>query len=73
MVIKQSNRLQGTTRDAGIEVLGLYSENLGRLAGFIGEVADKEKVIIDILKGNKQLDDFIGEEIVGSLVSEFTE
>lgn len=65
--------LLGTVRDAGISALGIFSPNLERLAGFMGEVADKREVIIDILKGNEQLDDFIGEEIFASLVTELTE
>jgi len=62
--------LAGTVRDAGIEALGLYSENLGRLAGFFAEVYDKRIAIWKILQGNKELDDFIGEELGEAISSE---
>jgi len=62
--------LVDTVRDAGIEALGLYSENLGRLAGFLAELHGKKEAIKKILQGNKELDDFIGEEFAEMVSSE---
>jgi len=62
--------LAGTVRDAGIEALGIFSPNLERLAGFLAEGFDKRKTILEILRGNKELSDFIGEELAETIASE---
>ena len=65
------NDLTSTVRDAGIEGLKLISPNLGRLVGFAVEVGYKEgQAILDVLEGNKQLDDFMGEEFGETIITE---
>jgi RHS repeat-associated protein len=59
--------LKGTIRNAGIAALGLYSENLSRAAGFFAGVYDDRNAIEKVLKGNEQLDDYIGFNIVDAI------
>ncbi len=65
--------LKTTVRDAGIEALGLYSENLGRLAGFLVEVYGERKAIWAVLQGEEQLDDYIGFRIGDAIATTATE
>jgi len=61
------NDLRSIGQKAGVKSLKLISPNLSRLIGFVSEAHNKREIILDILKGNKQLDDFIGEEIFEAL------
>ena len=70
MIADFEGGLVETVRDSGIEALGLLSENLSRLVGFAAETYDERKAILEILKGNKQLDDFVGEQIGKTFIEE---
>ena len=62
---------QKTVVGAGIEGLKLISPNLARIVGVAVEAGYKEAgAIIDVLQGNQQLDDFIGEELAETIITE---
>ena len=70
MVESIESDLRSTLQEAGIEALGLISPNLSRLLSFVMEVSDKSEVILNVLKGIKQWDDFIGEQIPETIIEE---
>ena len=50
LIADYESGLKRTLRDGGIEALGLFSENLGRIASFGLEIYDDRSIIIGILE-----------------------